>query len=122
MLLTMLGDGRLHLTAIAKLAPHLTRENREALLERASHRSKRQVEEQIAEIAPRPDVPAMVRKLPERRTLEGVVQALAPVPTLVGLKRIFAVSASKIAEVSLATTISTHLFAPSEYCQVPFTF
>ena len=62
--------------------PHLTRENREALLERASHRSKRQVEEQIAEIAPRPDVPAMVRKLPERRTLEGVVQALAPVPTL----------------------------------------
>ena len=29
-LLTMLADGRLHLTAIAKLAPHLTPENREA--------------------------------------------------------------------------------------------
>ena len=69
MLLTMLADGRLHLTAIAKLAPHLTRENREGLLERATHRSKRQIEEQIAEIAPRPDVPAMVRRLPERRTL-----------------------------------------------------
>jgi hypothetical protein len=70
MLLTMLADGRLHLTAIANLAPypHLTRENRDGLLERASHRSKRQIEEQIAEIAPRPDVPAMVRKLPERRT------------------------------------------------------
>jgi hypothetical protein len=68
MLLPMLADGRLHLTAIAKLAPHLTRENRDGLLERATHRSKRQIEEQIAEIAPRPDVPAMVRRLPERRT------------------------------------------------------
>jgi hypothetical protein len=29
-LLTMLGDGRLHLTGIAKLAPYLTPENREA--------------------------------------------------------------------------------------------
>ncbi len=67
-LLTMLADGRLHLTAIAKLAPHLTRENRDGLLERATHRSRRQIEEQIAEIAPRPDVPAMVRRLPERRT------------------------------------------------------
>jgi hypothetical protein len=69
MLLTMLADGRLHLTGIAKLAPHLSRENRDGLLERATHRSKRQIEEQIAEIAPRPDVPALVRKLPERRTL-----------------------------------------------------
>src|SRR5207245_3061556 len=65
MLLAMLADGRLHLSAIAKLAPHLTRENRDSLLERATHRSKRQIEEQIAEIAPRQDVPAVVRKLPE---------------------------------------------------------
>jgi len=34
MLLTMLADGRLHLTAIALLAPHLTRENMDGLLER----------------------------------------------------------------------------------------
>jgi hypothetical protein len=68
-LLAMLADGRLHLTAIAKLAPHLTRENRDGILERATHRSKRQIEQLIAEIAPRPDVPVVVRKLPERRTL-----------------------------------------------------
>ena len=36
-LLTMLGDGRLHLTGIAKLAPHLTWENRDTLLKRAAH-------------------------------------------------------------------------------------
>jgi hypothetical protein len=63
-LLAMLADGRLHLSGIAKLAPHLTRENRDALLGRATHRSKRQIEELIAEICPRPDVPSLVRKLP----------------------------------------------------------
>jgi hypothetical protein len=75
MLLSMLADGRLHLTAIGMLAPHLTRENRDGLLERAIHRSKRQLTELIAEIAPRPDVPAVVRKLPERRTFptEGLL-------------------------------------------------
>ena len=64
-LLTMLADGRLHLTAIAKLAPHLTPENREALLKRAAHWSKRQIEELVAELSPRPDAPAVMRKLPE---------------------------------------------------------
>ena len=69
MLLAMLGDGRLHLTGIAKLAPHLTPENRDALLKRATHKSKRQIEGLVAAIAPRPDVPAVMRKLPERTTL-----------------------------------------------------
>jgi hypothetical protein len=67
-LLTMLADGRLHLTAIVKMAPHLTLANRDMLLERATHRSKRRILELIAEIAPRPDVPVVVRKLPEKRT------------------------------------------------------
>ncbi len=67
LLLTMLADGRLHLTAIAKLAPHLTVENREALLKRASHRSRRQIEELVAELSPRPDAPAVMRKLPGPR-------------------------------------------------------
>ena len=74
MLLAMLGDGRLHLTGIAKLAPHLTRENCDTVLKRAAHRSKRQIEELIAELAPRPDVRPVIRKLPERKTLP------APVP------------------------------------------
>ncbi len=67
LLLTMLADGRLHLTAIAKLAPHLTVENREALLKRAAHRSRRQIEELVAELSPRPDAPAVMRKLPGPR-------------------------------------------------------
>lgn len=63
-LLEMLSDGRLHLTAIGLLARHLTRENRDRLLARACHKSKRQIEELLAEISPKPDVPANVRKIP----------------------------------------------------------
>jgi len=64
MLLAMLGDGRLHLSGIAILAPHLTEENREEVLARAAHKSKRQIEELAAELAPKPDVPSTIRKLP----------------------------------------------------------
>jgi len=66
-LLAMLGDGRLHLRGIAQLAPHLTAGNREALLRRATHRSQRQIEVLIAEVPPREDVPALIRRLPDRR-------------------------------------------------------
>jgi hypothetical protein len=63
-LLAMLEDGRLHLSGIGKLAPHLTDGNAGDLLARAAHRTKSQIEELVAEIAPRPDVAAVVRKLP----------------------------------------------------------
>jgi len=66
MLLTMLCDGRLHLSGIARLTPFLTRANREALLKRATHKSKRQIEEMVAELEPRPDARPAIRKLPER--------------------------------------------------------
>ncbi|HYN05289.1 MAG TPA: hypothetical protein VE359_22760, partial [Vicinamibacteria bacterium] len=77
-LLTLLADGRLHLTAIAKLAPHLTPENREDILKRAAHRSKREIEELVAELAPRPDAPAVVRKLPDRRAGTTTALRLGP--------------------------------------------
>ncbi len=77
-LLPMLADGRLHLSGIAKLAPHLTPETRDALLSRATHRSKRQILELIAEICPRPDVPSLVRKLPGAR--REMPPAVLPAP------------------------------------------
>jgi hypothetical protein len=60
-LLEMLGDGRLHLSGIAKLAPHLSVETRDALLARAAHRSRREIEDLVAELAPRPDAPTLER-------------------------------------------------------------
>ena len=83
-LLSMLASGRLHLTAIAKLAPHLTQGNRDCLLERAVHRTKRQIEELVAEIAPRPDAPTLLRRLPDRRSVAAATPVtLATAATLV---------------------------------------
>src|SRR5215510_12837703 len=66
-LLEMLAEGRLHLSGIVRLTPYLTLENRDLLLERATHRSKRQILEMIAELAPKPDVRSRMRKLPSPR-------------------------------------------------------
>ncbi len=62
----MLRDGRIHMSGMALLVPVLTPENRDAVLERATHKSKRQIEQLVAELAPKPDVPAVMRKLPGR--------------------------------------------------------
>src|SRR5262245_25920714 len=75
MLLAMLADGRLHLSGIARLAPHLTLENRDWLLARAVHKTKRQILEMLAELFPRPDVPGVMRKLPQKP-----IPARSPLP------------------------------------------
>jgi hypothetical protein len=75
-LLEMLADGRLHLTAIAMLAPRLTAGNRDTLLARATHKSKREIEELLAALAPRPDVAASMRKLPASRVVTPPASAL----------------------------------------------
>lgn len=64
-LLEMLRDGRLHLSGIARLAPHLTAENRNAVLKRAAGLSHRRIQELVAELAPKPDAPSRIRKLPD---------------------------------------------------------
>ena len=66
-----LADGRLHLSGIAVLHKHLTEANRQTLLERATHKSKRRIEEWVAELNPRPDVPPTIRTLPERPSQTG---------------------------------------------------
>ena len=60
----LLAAGRLTLTSVRKLRNHLTPENHEAVLRKAAHRNKEQIEALIAELAPKPDVPASVRRLP----------------------------------------------------------
>jgi hypothetical protein len=59
-----LSDGSLTLTSVSLLARHLTEENHRTVLDAARHRSKREVEELVAGLQPRPDVPATIRKLP----------------------------------------------------------
>ncbi len=69
----LLVDGRIHLTALMLLKPHLTEENHEEWLFLACEKSKRQVEKLVASRCPHPDVPASIRKLPgaKHSPLEG---------------------------------------------------
>jgi 5-methylcytosine-specific restriction endonuclease McrA len=67
-ILRMVECGELHLGAIHLLARHLTAGNHVEVLERAKHKSCREVEGLVAELAPRADVPSRIRALPEFRT------------------------------------------------------
>jgi 5-methylcytosine-specific restriction endonuclease McrA len=60
----MVARGELHLGAIHQLARHLTDDNHRALLNRAKHKSSREIEKLVAEIAPQPDVASRIRALP----------------------------------------------------------
>ena len=62
--LDLLASGSLTLTAVRTLRKHLTKKNHEAVLARAKHQKKTQIEVLVAELAPKPDVVASVRKVP----------------------------------------------------------
>ena len=61
--------GEIHVAGVTLLASHLTPENHSDLLDRAKHKSKRAIEELLAARAPKPEVKALVRRLPETKTL-----------------------------------------------------
>ncbi len=63
-LLERLREGAVNLTTVGLLAAHLTSENHRQLLDTARHKSRRQVEELVAQLRPQPAVPGIVRKLP----------------------------------------------------------
>jgi 5-methylcytosine-specific restriction endonuclease McrA len=71
--LDLLSEGLLTLTAVTLLAPHLTPVNHLEVLKDARHKSKREVEQLVARLRPQPPVPATVRKLPEQRARENPV-------------------------------------------------
>ena len=65
LVLERLENGSITLTTVRLLAPILTDDNVEAVIDAATHKSKRKVELLIATVRPKPDVEAVVRKLPE---------------------------------------------------------
>jgi hypothetical protein len=60
----MIGDGLVSLTVVRLLAPSMTDVNHRELLEAATHKSKREVEQMVAALRPQPAVPSIVRRLP----------------------------------------------------------
>lgn len=71
-LLARIERGDVHLSTLVQLRHHLTAENVTDLLERARGRSRYQIDELLAEIAPRPDAPSRMRKVPTPRTTPSV--------------------------------------------------
>jgi len=63
-ILEMLAAGAVNLTAARLLAPHLTPANHREVLDSARGKKKREIEEIVARLSPRPDVAASVRRLP----------------------------------------------------------
>ena len=78
--LDMLCDGRVHLTAVRLLAPHLTVDNHAEVLGSARGKTKLEIQEIVARLAPRPDAPAFVRRVPASRP-EPAPPAAAAVAT-----------------------------------------
>ena len=63
-LFTALADGRLHLSAVCLLAPHLTEENVGELIAAAAYRRKSEIQQLLAQRFPQPDVPTLVQAVP----------------------------------------------------------
>jgi HNH endonuclease len=68
LILELLADGSVTLTTITLLGPHLTDDNHERLLEAATHKSRRQVEQQLAALQP----------LPAHESRPAIIAMIAP--------------------------------------------
>ena len=78
LIVQLFAKGLLHLTAIKLLGPHLTADNHVRVLDQARGKNKREIELLVAALAPKPDVPSQMRKLPEPEPVR-VTRDSAPV-------------------------------------------
>jgi hypothetical protein len=67
----LLAEGALTLTAVGLLGRHLTAENHRPVLDAARHKTKRDIEELVARLQPRPALPSAIRKLPSSKPSES---------------------------------------------------
>src|SRR5882672_10537774 len=58
LILELLASGSLTLTSVRLLGKHLTAENHQSVLAKATDKSRREIDVLIAELAPRPDIPS----------------------------------------------------------------
>ena len=72
-----IADGRLSLSVIVKLRPHLTRENWRELLRESVHKTKKEVEYLLAVRFPKPDVPTVIRPVVPAAAAEPVSTPIA---------------------------------------------
>ena len=78
----LMASGSLSLTTVRLVGPHLTPANHEEVLRRASNRHRTEIQALVAELAPQPDLPASVRKLPCPQVASGMSASEAETPAL----------------------------------------
>ena len=66
--LVSLAEGRVHLAGVCELARHMTTANAAELLDAATHRTRREIQEMIARRFPKPDLPTLVMAVPDTET------------------------------------------------------
>lgn len=105
----MLADGRLHLTAVVRLAPHLSKANARELLATASGLSKRELQQLLAERFPQPDMPVCITPL----VAAASVGQLVPEPVAAQPSATFSAPAEPLPRTSpaAAETPAPHLHA-----------
>lgn len=85
-LLARIEKGELHLSTLVLLRPHLTERNVDELAAAVAGKTRRQVEEILARLAPKPDVPSAIVELGAASndagpTLFAGVEEVRPLPT-----------------------------------------
>jgi hypothetical protein len=82
LILDLLASGSLSLTSVRLLGPHLTAENHESVLAKATNKTRREIEALLAELAPRPDLPSTVRRVACRAATRSPLGGPRPAPNL----------------------------------------
>jgi hypothetical protein len=80
-ILDRLASGEMTVTAVRLLGPHLTNENHETALEQAKGLTLGGIERLVAALAPKPDAPSLVRRLPNPAPIGGGVPAGTDTPS-----------------------------------------
>jgi hypothetical protein len=79
-----LAEGRIHLTGISLLAPHLTEENATELLAASVHKTKREIQLVLAARFPQPDLPTFIQSLGTAATAPAPQVARGQSPVVTG--------------------------------------
>jgi hypothetical protein len=99
--LVALAEGRLHMRAVLMLGPHLTTVNVDGLIADATHKSRFEIEELLAQRFPRPDLPERLKPIDGPTPGTGVMKPCTD-------------DASQLAPEQVGLTI------PQQTCEEPF--
>jgi hypothetical protein len=102
-----LRSGGVHLAGLRLLVPHLTTENHRQVLAQAGGKSKREIEELVACLAPRPPVASLIRRVPEPLVARESFMTAAPPPLETGASPAFAAATAPSREIATTERVQT---------------